>query len=55
MAFSGPCPRCRGYVHVDRDIYGEYRVCLHCGYMEDKSVPSQKRPARVHPPEKEVA
>ena len=29
------CPRCRGFVHANRDSYGEYRECLQCGYMVD--------------------
>ena len=29
------CPRCRGYLYTNRDIYGGYRECLQCGYMED--------------------
>lgn len=26
------CPRCHGDLYQDRDIYGEYAVCLQCGY-----------------------
>ncbi len=29
------CPRCLGDVHVKRDMYGEYKECLQCGYMVD--------------------
>ena len=29
------CPRCRGYLHANRDQYGAYRECLQCGYMVD--------------------
>ena len=29
------CPRCGGDVKDNRDIYGEYRECLNCGYMKD--------------------
>lgn len=29
------CPRCRGDVHSNRDMYGHYRVCLQCGHMVD--------------------
>ncbi|MCH8205556.1 MAG: hypothetical protein IH956_00960 [Chloroflexi bacterium] len=30
------CPRCQtGAVVLDRDVYGEYVQCLHCGYMKD--------------------
>ena len=30
-----PCPRCRGYLHANRDMYGAYVECLHCGYTLD--------------------
>jgi len=29
------CPRCKGDLHTDRDIYGKYMECLQCGFMED--------------------
>ncbi len=29
------CPRCKGDLHLNRDVYGRYRECLQCGYMED--------------------
>ena len=29
------CPRCRGDLHINKDIYGEYKQCVQCGYMED--------------------
>lgn len=29
------CPRCRGDMHSNKDIYGEYRLCLQCGHMVD--------------------
>ncbi len=29
------CPRCKGDMHSNRDMYGEYRECLQCGYMEN--------------------
>jgi len=35
MVLFKACPRCRGDLHVNRDMYGEYRECLQCGYMED--------------------
>jgi len=27
------CPRCKGDMHVNTDMYGTYRECLMCGYM----------------------
>ena len=29
------CPRCRGDLHINKDIYREYKQCVQCGYMED--------------------
>ena len=35
------CPRCRGDIHVNRDMYGSYRQCLQCGYMKDLESPNR--------------
>jgi len=32
MLRSNICPRCRGYVVLDRDRYGWFEQCLQCGY-----------------------
>ena len=29
------CPKCRGDLHINEDMYGEYKKCVQCGYMED--------------------
>jgi DNA-directed RNA polymerase subunit M/transcription elongation factor TFIIS len=29
------CPRCKGDLHASKDLYGEYRQCLQCGYVQD--------------------
>ena len=29
------CPRCRGDMYENRDIYGDYKECLMCGLMVD--------------------
>ena len=29
------CPRCRGDMHTNRDMYGPYKECLQCGFVED--------------------
>ncbi len=29
------CPKCSGYVRVDRDQYGWYEQCIQCGYVRD--------------------
>ncbi len=55
MASSRSCPRCRGYMQNNRDIYGEYRECLQCGYMEDPPSPGNREVSFVPVSEKEVA
>ena len=30
------CPRCRGDMYTNRDVYGPYRECLQCGHMVDE-------------------
>ncbi|MBF8267805.1 MAG: hypothetical protein HW388_1313 [Dehalococcoidia bacterium] len=35
MILLKACPRCRGDLKINRDLYGEYKECLQCGYMED--------------------
>ncbi|MCH8061313.1 MAG: hypothetical protein IH861_02290 [Chloroflexi bacterium] len=35
MLYLKACPRCKGDVVANRDMYGEYRECLQCGYMVD--------------------
>lgn len=29
------CPRCKGDVHYDEDLYGKYKECFQCGYLVD--------------------
>lgn len=35
MLMLKSCPRCRGDLYRDRDQYGWFLLCLHCGYMRD--------------------
>ena len=35
MVLFKVCVRCKGDMHMDRDIYGEYGKCLQCGFMID--------------------
>ena len=35
------CPRCRGDLHTNRDLYGDYSHCLQCGYMRDIPDPNR--------------
>ena len=41
------CPRCRGDVKYERDVYGRYLECLQCGFLlssksEDAKASSEK-------------
>ena len=49
------CPRCKGDLIGDRDIYGEYRQCLQCGHMEDIPRPNDYLLASVARNRKRVA
>ena len=33
------CPRCRGDMKSNRDMYGEFKMCLQCGHMVDLPKP----------------
>ena len=35
MLYLKACPRCKGAMHSNRDMYGSYRECLQCGHMID--------------------
>ena len=35
------CPRCKGDLNSNRDMYGSYDECLQCGYMRDFEEPSK--------------
>ena len=55
MVFFKSCPRCHGDMHINYDIYGDYKECLHCGLMQDlntsndilASVPAKLEKKRV--------
>ena len=47
MAVNRACPRCQGYLHADRDVYGPYKECLQCGYMVDIPKLGERRPVSV--------
>ena len=49
------CPRCKGDMIGDRDIYGVYRECLQCGHMEDIATPSKLLSVPVARDRKRVA
>lgn len=27
------CPKCRGDIRIDKDMYGWYEECIQCGYL----------------------
>jgi len=33
MYWLKACPRCRGDLHEEGDIYGVYVACIQCGYV----------------------
>lgn len=33
MLYLKACPRCRGDVKYERDMYGKYLECLQCGFL----------------------
>ncbi len=39
MVYFKECPRCQGDMHNNKDMYGEYKECLQCGYMVDLEKP----------------
>ncbi len=47
MIFLKACPRCRGDVSLDRDIYGRYMRCLQCGTIKDLVEDSPSRAGSV--------
>ena len=53
------CPRCRGDVQINQDVYGEYKECLQCGYMLDTLYRPKRRdtwqPAKAKPGRKREA
>ncbi len=35
MMYLKACPRFEGDLYVNSDVYGEYKECLQCGFMEE--------------------
>ena len=33
------CPRCRGFIVVEDDAYGEFATCIQCGYVHESERP----------------
>ena len=55
MLYLKLCPRCKGDMHSNRDMYGSYQECLQCGYMADMDKSSRLLSAPVPRAEKKVA
>ncbi len=47
MLFFKSCPRCKGDIHFNQDIYGRYKECLQCGFMEDVQTADEALAAAV--------
>jgi DNA-directed RNA polymerase subunit M/transcription elongation factor TFIIS len=33
----GGCPKCKGFLMMEKDTHGLYQQCLQCGYIRDLS------------------
>lgn len=38
MLLCKTCPKCLGDMTEEADSYGEYRLCLYCGFVQEGSV-----------------
>ena len=43
MIYFKTCPRCSGDQAVEKDMYGWYVVCLHCGHVAYPDVQSKRK------------
>ena len=46
IKFKG-CPKCKGDLYLNKDMYGKYFNCLQCGYMKDLPCMSRIRAATL--------
>jgi DNA-directed RNA polymerase subunit M/transcription elongation factor TFIIS len=35
MIMFKACPKCKGDLYLNRDMYGKYVNCFQCGYLKD--------------------
>jgi len=43
------CPRCKGDLYSDHDLYGAYLTCVQCGYTHDYLAgPPEQNPRKEH-------
>ncbi len=52
MIYFKSCPRCHGDMHVNSDIYGEYKECLTCGLIVDTDKKSEMLASSMAGPKK---
>jgi|TARA_B100000745_G_scaffold109617_1_gene70331 hypothetical protein len=45
------CPRCLGDLLTNRDMYGDYKQCLQCGFLRDLEPPVKPIALRSYAPE----
>ncbi len=55
MVYFKGCPRCKGDMHLNRDMYGQYKECLQCGYMLDVEKAESRFAAQVAREKEKVA
>jgi len=41
MLYLKSCPRCKGDIYVNRDMYGDYKECLQCGLTQEIDKPDE--------------
>lgn len=47
MIWAKSCPKCgKGDLMLERDLYGWYRQCVQCGYLQDMAGESQEKKAK---------
>ena len=49
MMFLKACPKCRGDVVLDKDLYGRYVRCLQCGFLRDTAENDAQFMGRLDP------
>ena len=35
MVYYKSCPKCRGDMHIRKDVYGDFKECIQCGLLQD--------------------
>ena len=50
MLYLKGCPRCKGDMHDNRDLSGNYKECLQCGYMVDVEKANTLQSPSLPPP-----